>query len=218
MPAAKSTRDQHEPEPRSADRDDLDHQHGGDQRGGEDEGHGGEAAGGHDQHPRLRRRVASRQADQERGPPGAECDQRRLGPEHEPGADCDEAREQHAGQLLRPRRGAGRQPVRRDVTAIAWQPRDRERHQQRRDREHRKRPPLRRSVRVAERVGEVCVELLLELVDPLEEAPRRERHQHADHRDEHQQHEERPAADGGVGLLGGELRCGVRRCHTGDRG
>jgi len=60
------------------------------------------------------------------------------------------------------------------VTAVSGQSRDRHRDNQPGDRQDRQRPPLRRPVLVSNGMWEVRIQLLLDLVNELEEAPGRE--------------------------------------------
>ena len=131
-----------------------------------------------------------------RGHSPAQCDQGSLGAQHQPRAD-----RRHAGPDPLPGqdRRAGRAPhgqaLGRDVASVTGKAVDRERHDHRADRQDRERPPFRRTVGVAEAgVGEMRVQLALDLIERLEKAPGRKRHDHADDRHQAQEHDEPLAA------------------------
>ena len=127
------------------------------------------------------------------------------GPSTRPSPTVATRGEQHPGQL--PRLGHARvQAVRRHVSAVAGQARDRDGHHETGDGEHGQRPPRR---------GAVVEHRDLDLVDELEEPPRGERRDDAHDAREHEQHGEAPAADerggvrrgcGGVGHAASRLR------------
>ena len=52
---------------------------------------------------------------------------------------------------------------------------------------------------------EVHIQLLLDLVDRLEKAPGHDRYDHPDDRDHNKQADKRPAPEGRIGLLSGQL-------------
>ncbi len=119
------------------------------------------------------------------------------GPSTSPKPERRERRQQHARQVDRTGRRAARlEPVGGHMTAVPGQAHDRERRQQPRERHPRKRPPDRHRV-VAELVRQILVHPHLELVNPLQEAPRRGRDHQPDQRREHEQDAVLPAADQG---------------------
>ena len=110
------------------------------------------------------------------------------------------------GRMFGLRRTAGRESIRGDVTSVARQSGDRGRHDEGADRQDRERPPFRRPVLVAQGVGKMRVQLLLDLVDRLQKAPGRQRHDHADDGDQEQQPDEPLARDEGVRLFRPQFR------------
>ena len=125
--------------------------------------------------------ASRRMSDMARMPrPVPSCDQRRLGPQHEPQPQRRERCEQNTRQVDRPeRRAADLEPIRRHMPAVPRQARDRERSQQACQRQPRQRPPQ-RQVLVAEVVRQVLVDLDLDLVNSLEEQPRGARDEEPD--------------------------------------
>ena len=87
------------------------------------------------------------------------------------------------------------------MPAVPGQPHDRERGQQAGERHPGQRPPERDRV-VAELVGQILVHPHLELVNPLQEAPRSGRDEQPDQRREDEQDAVLPAADKS-GRIGG---------------
>ena len=108
------------------------------------------------------------------------------------------------------RRATGLEPVGGHMTAVSGQTHDGERRQQPRERHPRKRPPERDRV-VAESCGQILVDPHLELVNALQEAPRRGRDHQPDQRREHEQHAVLPAADQRSRIVGREGTAHDRR-------
>ena len=110
---------------------------------------------GHD----LRGASLRSQAHGEDAEPGAERDERRLGPEHDAEADRRERGQDDARAARSAGCGPRLEPVGGLVAAGAREPVDRERGDEAREREDRERPPHRRAVVVAElRRGSVVVD------------------------------------------------------------
>ena len=120
--------------------------------------------------------------------------------EHEPESERRQRRQQHPGQVDRSgRRATGLEPVGGHVTAVPGQTHDRKRRQQPRECHPRKRPPDRNGV-VPDLARQILVDPHLQLVHPLQEAPRRRRDQQPDERRQHQQDAVLPAPHQGSGI------------------
>ena len=209
-PGGEQPGQQHERQPRAADRGRLDQDHRRDQRRVEHERKRGEAPSRGDHRQHLRRHLPSRQPNRQHRQTRTERQQRPLGAKHEPEAEPGEACEDHAGQIDRVREPARGETLGRHVPAVSRQTRDRQRDDQGADREDRERPPQRRALVISQRVRKMLEQLLLKLVNGLEVAPSRQRHDHPDHRRHDEQADVRPASH----RLGGLRR--RRFCGSGS--
>ena len=178
----------------------LDHEDRRHERRAEDGRDRGEGAGRPHDHEHLGRRVPLGQLHREQGHAPAQRDERGFRPEHEPETDRRQRRQHDARQHVR----LGRphlETVRGDVATVPGKAHDGERDGEAGEEEHGKRPPPRNTVE-PEVARQIVEHADLDLVDQLEESPRRERHDDADDRGEHEDHDE---------ALGPEQRHRIRR-------